>query len=299
MKDYVAEFQRRITSIDEDAKSLRIINAGVMNHGKSSLFNSLLDAEHFAEQDIRTTMVNKEVEWIKGVYLVDTPGLNAESSDDAEAYAAYRRANMIVFCHTAKVGELREAELNAINNMKALFDNDEFFWKHFCLVITFLDSDSTDNISIIKNKSLSDLEKYCGGKDFPTFLVSNSRYRKGRDENKPQLVKLSGVPELREFLQGMTKQWWDENAYFRSLSIKREKAELLSEVERERESVKEAMKKKKAEVKNKQKYYLSQIQSLVDDIEYYQQTIEEKELVLESLEEDLYDLQAQHNREYF
>ena len=45
MKDYAKEFQDRIAVIDQDSQDVRIINAGVMNHGKSSLFNSLLDKE--------------------------------------------------------------------------------------------------------------------------------------------------------------------------------------------------------------------------------------------------------------
>ena len=97
MKDYVAEFQNKLADIEKDMHSIYIINAGAMNHGKSSLFNSLLDSTTFAAQDVRTTIVNETVKWAEDVYLIDTPGLEAEEADDKMAYMAYRRANVIVF----------------------------------------------------------------------------------------------------------------------------------------------------------------------------------------------------------
>ena len=139
MKDYVAEFQKQLEEIDRDSKKILIINAGSMNHGKSSLFNSLLDKNVFAENDVRETLVSKDEPWIEGVYLIDTPGLNAEETDDVEAYKAYKRANMIVFVHTLKTGELKRNELNAINIIKGVL-GEEYFWSHFCLALTFLDA---------------------------------------------------------------------------------------------------------------------------------------------------------------
>ena len=96
MKDYVAEFQNRIANIDREVQNVNIINAGVMNHGKSSLFNSLLDREEFQTQDVRTTVENKSVQWFDNVYLIDTPGLSAEESDDVESFEAYRSANAVI-----------------------------------------------------------------------------------------------------------------------------------------------------------------------------------------------------------
>ena len=299
MKDYVEEFRRRIADIDEDSKGVRIINAGVMNHGKSSLLNSLLDAEHFAEQDIRTTMVNKEVQWFNDVYLVDTPGLNAEASDDKEAYAAYRRANMIIFCHTVKVGELREAEMKAINTIKSLFENERTFWEHFCLVLTFLDADSEESIDIIKNKSLSDIEKHCGYKDFPVFIVSNSRYKKGRTESKLALVKKSGIPELREFLKSNCEKWRSENSKFRAARISREKADIMKELEREQEIVKSKIKIKKDKVKQEQKYLFNRIKDLFNERAYNDRTLDNMISVYNTMSDEYDALIERHNREYY
>ncbi len=299
MKDYVRAFQDKIKEIDKDSKSVYIINAGVMNHGKSSLFNSLMDQEQFAEQDVRTTMTAKEVQWQDGVYLVDTPGLNADDADSAEAYAAYRRANMILFCHTANVGELKAFELAAINRMKKLFDSDEVFWKHFCLVITFMDSQKQESIDLIKNKSLSDINKTCGGNTFPTFLVSNPRYRKGRDENKPAMVKKSGIPELRYFIMSQTDRWRNENASLRLARIRREKDDLLTELNKENDKISKAMQSKDKKIKERQKVFLNKLETAVSEREDGERSLNEKKRILTEMQNNLSDLRRRHNNERY
>ena len=72
MQDYVKTFQEKIAAIDADAQRINIINAGVMNHGKSSLFNSLLDKNIFPEEDIRKTVALQTELWRDNVYLIDT-----------------------------------------------------------------------------------------------------------------------------------------------------------------------------------------------------------------------------------
>ena len=299
MKNYVDEFEKRIAKINEESRRIRIINAGIMNHGKSSLFNSILDEEHFVEQDIRTTMVNKEIQWFDDVYLVDTPGLSAEISDDIEAYNAYQNANMIVFCHTAKVGELHSNELKAINNMKRFFENDKFFWEHFCLVITFLDSDSQDNINVIKEKSLADIYANCEGEKFPIFLVSNSRYKKGKKENKEGLIKLSGILELREYLKEKTGLWRKEIDSVRMRRIRNEKENIIDELNNEKKCIESRIKIVKNDIKSKQKYFYNKLENIIIEKRYNDQNLEEKRRMLNSLEEDLNDLKEKHNREYF
>lgn len=299
MKDYVDKFRKKIAQIDADSKGVRIINAGVMNHGKSSLLNSLLNMEEFKAEDVRTTMINSEANWFDDVYLVDTPGLNAEKADDKEAYIAYARANMIVFCHTIKVGELRKTEMDAINAIKSLFENEVTFWEHFCLVFTFLDADTPQNASIIMNKSLADIEKYCGSKNFPTFLVSNSRYKKGRTENKTPLIELSGIPKFRDFLKSKCEKWRGENNRFRSVRITKEKENLLKELELEKGMVKSKIRVKKENIKQKQQDMYTELKDLFSEREYNEQTIGNMYSVRNSLVEEYNELVERHNREYF
>lgn len=255
MKDYVAEFQSKLAEIDADAKVVNIINAGVMNHGKSSLLNSLLDAAAFPVQDIRTTTENKSEHWFDDVYLVDTPGLAAEGSDDAAAYAGYRRANFILFVHKTEVGELHKNEIDAINAIKGFFDSPDFFWSHFSLVLTSLDAyaKNSADLNAIRDKSLADIQTNCGGAGFPVFVVSNTRYQKGRAENKSKLVELSGIPELRAFLQQNIPVWRNENTAIRLASISREKNTFVEMLSAERRNVQKQIDSKTRDIKRRQR----------------------------------------------
>ena len=300
MKDYVYEFQNKLAEIEKDLHSIYIINAGAMNHGKSSLFNSLLDSTTFAAQDVRTTIVNETVKWAEDVYLIDTPGLEAEEADDKMAYNAYRRANVIVFVHTAKVGELHKKELEAINKIKSLFDSESFFWQHFYLVLTNKDADSEENISAILKKTLEDIETVCGGKGFKTFTVSNSRYKKGRDENKDALVNKSGIPELRETLQKNFGRWLGENQVFvRESRIKQEKSEILKQLEQEAERIKKSSEEKVNRLKEQQKNFLYKVEGIVNQYRSDEQNINSQNSQLQNLKSNLANTKSRWQREHY
>ena len=295
MKDYAEEFRRRIDEIDRDSKKILIINAGSMNHGKSSLFNSLLDRNAFAENDVRETVVSKDEPWIEDVYLIDTPGLNAEESDDVEAYAAYKRANMIVFVHTLKVGELKRNELNAINIIKGVL-GEKYFWNHFCLAMTFLDAEKNDeNINAIVDKTLNDIANTCGGKNFPLFLISNSRYKKGSSENKQVLIEKSGILQLRTFLRHSVSTWRNENSDIRKQRITRAKQELMIEIDGERGRIQNEIARKRNELESRQRDFLYKLQSAVDSYRYDRDELNEKKTMLRYAQEELEELIEQHD----
>ncbi len=296
MKDYVEEFRRKLAAIDEDSKKILIINVGSMNHGKSSLFNSLLDKTVFAENDIRETVVSKEEPWLQDVYLVDTPGLNAEESDDIEAYNAYKRANMIVFVHTVKAGELKRNELNAINIIKGVL-GEKYFWSHFCLALTFLDAESESGVNAIKQKILSDIESNCGGKDFPVFLISNSRYKKGSAENKRVLIEKSGILKLRTFISHNVGNWRQENHALRQQRIQRSKQELMIEIAAERDRLQKEITRKTSALESRQRDFLYKVQSAVDSYRYDRQQLRNAQSRLDSARSELNDLRNQHSRD--
>ena len=286
MRDYVAEFQKKVDEINTDSQTINIINAGIMNHGKSSLFNSLIGKEVFKEGDIRVTEKIQREQWMDNAYLIDTPGLAAEDTDDTVAYEAYRRANMIVFVHTVKVGELHEKELDAINKIKALFNDDNFFCRHFCLVLTFKESDSDESISSIRDKTLADIQQHCGISDFQIFIVSNSRYKKGTQS----FIAQSGVPELREYLTRNFEKWNGENKYFRGMRIGNEKKDLISQLEQERKEVNQDISKKTDEVKKRQTEFLRKLETAVTQYNEAKSRYNQAQSQLESMKAHLADL---------
>ena len=85
--------------------AVTIANTGLVNSGKSSLFNALLDSfeqERFPVGAVRTTMQGDRENLCQGVDIVDTPGIDASDDDDDAAYSALMEADLIVAVHNIK-----------------------------------------------------------------------------------------------------------------------------------------------------------------------------------------------------
>ena len=199
----VKEYEKKLQNIVSDSDKFYLVNAGRMNHGKSSLLNSLTGKidDFFEVQDRRTTVKNKEYEYDKNVYFIDTPGLNAHDKDDREAIKAYKKANLILFVHNLSVGDIRKEEINDLNTILSCFNDVNSLANKFILVLTGKDLvQSKDDLEAIKSKILFDIKNEIGIEDFKVFEISNTRYKKGLMTNKDALVKLSGVVELHNYI---------------------------------------------------------------------------------------------------
>lgn len=203
VKSIVKEYEKKLQSIVSDSDKFYLVNAGRMNHGKSSLLNSLTGKidDFFEVQDRRTTVKNKEYEYAENVYFIDTPGLNAHAKDDREAVKAYKKANLILFVHNLSVGDIRKEEINDLKTILSCFNDVNSLVNKFILVLTGKDLvQSKDDLDAIKSKILFDIKNEIGIEDFKTFEISNTRYKKGLMTNKDALVKLSGVVELHNYI---------------------------------------------------------------------------------------------------
>ena len=300
MQDYVKEFQDKIAAIDADAQRINIINAGVMDHGKSALFNSLLDKNVFPEGVVRTTVATQSELWRDNVYLIDTPGLDAETVDDAVAYEAYRRANVILFVHRVDTGELHKNELEGLNKIKALFPDEKDFIEHFCLVLTAIDDrNAKENFGMISDKALGDIRNFCGLRGFKTFAVSNSRYRKGIAEDKPGLINQSGIPELREYLQQNFSKWLGENKTVRAERITREKNDFISKLNQERGEVQTRIQAKSEQIKQRQQNFLYKVEAAVNQRREDESRYNSESNRLDEMRRELQSLRDRWNRERY
>ena len=300
MQDYIKEFQEKIAAIDADAKRINIINAGVMDHGKSALFNSLIDKNIFQEGVVRTTVEIQTELWRDNVYLIDTPGLSAEIVDDAVAYEAYRRANVILFVHRVDTGELHREGLEGLNKIKALFADEKDFTNHLCLVLTSIDDKSAkENFDTLRDKALADIKNFCGLGGFKVFAVSNTRYRKGMTENKPKLIEMSGIPELREYLQQNFSKWLGENKAVRANRITREKEDFIAKLNRERGNVQSRIKSKTEQIKQRQQNFLHKLEEAVSLYNSDKSQYEYQDSVLENLNDEFTSLVERWNRERY
>jgi predicted GTPase len=294
---YINKLELDIKEIKDEARKIYIVNAGRMNHGKSSLFNSLLDMDEFKVGDIRTTKSRKDVNLFQNVYLVDTPGLDADIQDDKEAVETYKKANMIIFVHTPNIGELHKDEIDHINKIANLFPSKEYFWKHFCLVFTFKEAVSEENLINIKNKILKDIKIHCGGENFPVFEVSNSRYQKGRKENKINLINKSGIKELKNFLNENINIWQQDIRVLQNQRIEKLKEETRRLLLEKRCQIQQIINVKEIKIKNEENRLNRLIEDFYDEITRLVNLYFNKDDEIERLENSISALEERHTRE--
>ena len=246
-KDWVNFLKNKRDEILEDGKKIFIVNAGRMNHGKSSLFNSLLNKPVFAVDDIRTTMTRQDADFSQDVVMVDTPGLDADSSDDKVAFDAYRRANLIVFVHTVKTGAVERDDIDSLNRMAKEAVSPEYFWRHFVLVFSNIDEYDADDaedskkMRIIEEESLRNIKSGCGEHDFPIFRVSNTYFHDGNEANSEQLIAMSGIRELKEYILAHLDAWRQEQTQLMEQRFLQAKREIMEAIQGERKIVADTM----------------------------------------------------------
>jgi len=274
-KDMVSSMKKRRDEILEDGRKIFIVNAGRMNHGKSSLFNSLLNKSVFAVDDIRTTMVRQDADFDRDVVMVDTPGLDADSSDDKSAFDAYRHANLIIFVHTVKTGAVESDEIDSINRMAKEAASLEYFWRHFALVFSNIDEYDEDSVEdskkmqLIEDESLRNIKAGCGEYEFPTFRVSNTYFYDGNEANSEQLIAMSGIQQLKDYILAHLDEWRQEQTQLMEQRFSQAKQESMNAVENERRTVADNMKAKESRLNDWKKSVeekLGKFQAEIKDI---------------------------------
>ncbi|MFR4174042.1 MAG: GTPase [Veillonella nakazawae] len=203
LKTIVNNYEDKLNQIISDSDKFYLVNAGRMNHGKSSLLNSLTGQveDVFEVQDKRTTVKNKIYQYNKNIYFIDTPGLNANDSDDQEAIKAYKKANLILFVHNLSVGDIRKEEVKDIKTIISCFNSIDNLANKFVLVLTGKDAiQSKDDLNNIKSKVLLDIKNETGLSGFKVFTVSNTTYKNGLKNNKNKLIEHSGIKLLHEYI---------------------------------------------------------------------------------------------------
>ena len=186
----------------------RIVSAGMMNPGKSTLLNALLGKEDmFKTADVRETTVVRSVSWKENVTLVDTPGFSsAVCEDDSEALSALRQADLVLFVHNVAIGGINQAELDVLIALEEILGEAEF--KTRVLFINTRSDECPDDDLERNVQECVDLIKENLGCKLKSYVVSPKQYLQGikmiddgcTDDGKT-LMEAGGVGKLsREIL---------------------------------------------------------------------------------------------------
>ena len=299
--------QKRLDEISQMKDKVYIVNAGTTNNGKSSTFNSLLMLEGkckpgqnvFKVQDVRTTVKNQEAEYHDGVYLIDTPGLEATTSDEEIAQKAYQNASLIVFVHAIKKGELHENELKWIQKIEALL-TPSYFSKHFCLALTHREDDLNDEkkeLSCIQETIANQLENYCQLTAIPMFCISNSLFEKGMKNEKEVLKKASQVAELKTFINGKLSAYQTEQRLRIHLMVEQAKKEALNELQKKRDIAMSNRSNCNLRVNKQYAVFKADVERLADEINAATADYERKSASYRSAKDNADALERKHQAE--
>ena len=181
----------------ETRPSIMVI--GHYNAGKSSLLNALtghFDDDYFPVADKRETSEEKEFKNEKSVFI-DTPGLNATEMDDDNTLTSLKKADYILFTHSAADGALTDPERDILENIlrdKIKIENGKIIF-----VLTKKDGHEDENIE----KVIEEMQKQIGGifkvetNTIHIIPVSTVSYVKAMKEDKTLLAKRSNFSALR------------------------------------------------------------------------------------------------------
>lgn len=297
-KEILQKLQDQFQELQNSESNFYIVNAGRMNSGKSSLFNSLAKKkEMFPTKDVRTTIVKSEKKFTREIYFVDTPGLDAKEEDDKEAFSAYKKADLILFIHTPNIGEMHQSEIDSINKIAALFPDKDSFWQRFCLVFTFKEAMEEADFEKIKGKSLMDIKKHCGNKQFPIFIVSNDDYWRGIDEKEPELIEMSGINELKEFILQRTAELKTASQNLRNKKFEKLKSDALKKLEFERRKLDGSILKQKRKIDVQHEKLKSMHKTFMKEKKDFDDVKRKYENQINQLKNEIAEIEAQHNRD--
>ncbi|UXZ04663.1 GTPase [Moraxella nasicaprae] len=177
---------------------------GLMNAGKSYLLNMLthnIDKEYFKTNDIRETAeVHRLV--ADGCVFLDTPGLDANAEDNAEALKGVAQADVVLFVHQLQ-GELEQVEVDFLKEVANSFG--KYASENIIIVISKIDKESPEKVKEIQEKILKQCRDELGFSP-QCFQISNTRYHKGEKEHKDVLIEQSHILLLRDHIQKLIKE---------------------------------------------------------------------------------------------
>lgn len=184
--------------------TITIANTGLVNSGKSSLFNALLadthDTERFPVGAVRTTKHGDRECLSDGVDIVDTPGIDAADEDDNIAFETLMAADLIVATHNIKMGMLNKSEYDWLARLAKGMKKDEIGRRLIfaCTWIDERDQDTEAYKSAVEETKRQVFEAL--GVEVPVWEVSAKRYMTARKKGKKGLEQASKIPSFKAFL---------------------------------------------------------------------------------------------------
>ncbi|WJM96868.1 50S ribosome-binding GTPase [Pseudomonas defluvii] len=216
---------------DATLRKPRIAAWGLVKAGKSSLLNMLsghASDEHFQTGDVRTTRTNQALE-LDNYVLVDTPGLGYDQKDTQQANQGLDAADVVLFVH-APPGELDQEEVALLDQLRSAYGQN--VGERVLLVISQLDKLQDADLAAVKETIERQALIHLGTAP-ECFVISNTRFKSGVEKNKQGLCEKSGIPQLSQHLQTLSKSLAQSLAEARQKRLARRALELCARIDAE------------------------------------------------------------------
>lgn len=198
----------------ESGDVVTIANTGMVNSGKSSLFNVLLDdfeEKRFPVGAVRTTLSGDREHFADQIDFVDTPGIDVNDTDDAVAYDTLMQSDMILMVHNVKTGMLNKSEFDWLKRIADSLSAEQI-QKRFVFVCTWTDERDKQNDYISLIAEIKRMMMAALGTDADFWEVSSKRYRTAHQKNNKNLAEKSNIPQLKQFLLDKARAYQKELA---------------------------------------------------------------------------------------
>ena len=133
--------------------------------------------------------------------LVDTPGLGYDQNDTQQANQGLDAADIVLFVH-APPGELDQEEVALLDQLPSAYGQD--VGERVVLVISQLDKLQDADLAAVKDTIERQALIHLGTAP-ECFVISSTRGKSGVEKNKQGLCEKSGIPQLAQHLQTLSK----------------------------------------------------------------------------------------------
>lgn len=183
-------------NINKNSK-LHIVCVGIYNAGKSTLLNILSETENFPVGVIPTTDALDQFETEDCIYI-DTPGLNAKTSDDTTAIQSFRDADVILFVSNIQNGGLNRAEAEYLDILSDILGGKDTLLKQTIFLLSH--ASQTEHVEKVINEHKKLLNKQLGNKPEIVLAYDSATYHDGRETNNDKLIEESNIQALLNIL---------------------------------------------------------------------------------------------------
>lgn len=170
---------------------------GEVKAGKSTLLNML--TEDLSEQRFPADVVPKTTQndsfTYQGIRWLDTPGISSTKEDDLEANEGVLNADFVLYVHSCEE-EINPKELNFLKQIQNRFGSLD---NRITVVLT-RKSKYRELVEQRKQRVHEVFKTHLNLEHLEVFPVESPAYKKGREQSKEGLLKLSGIDALRDAL---------------------------------------------------------------------------------------------------